>query len=127
MTEDQMTENGSPINRRSLVAGLAMTLAAAGFGLGSASIAAKQAKKPAKIVPAKPATPAKPAKPVKVPICHFDAETGLYSYEVIADRALKAHVKHGDVFTTVDGAPVTQAYCDSLNPVEPDPIEEPED
>jgi hypothetical protein len=127
MTEDQMTENGSPINRRSLVAGLAMTLAAAGFGLGSASIAAKQAKTPAKIVPAKPAAPAKPAKPVKVPICHFDAETGLYSYEVIADRALKAHVKHGDVFTTVDGAPVTQAYCDSLNPVEPDPIEEPED
>jgi hypothetical protein len=127
MTEDQMTENGSPINRRSLVAGLTMTLAAAGFGLGSASIAAKQAKKPAKIVPAKPATPAKPAKPVKVPICHFDAETGLYSYEVIADRALKAHVKHGDVMTTVDGAPVTQAYCESLNPVEPDPIEEPED
>ena len=58
----------------------------------------------------------------KTPICHYDDETGQYTFVQVPVKAGKGHDKHAeDVVTDSDGAPVTQEYCASLNVVEPEP------
>ena len=53
----------------------------------------------------------------KTPICHYDDETGLYTFVQVPVKPGKGHAKHTvDVFTDSDGAPVTREYCASLNP-----------
>ena len=57
----------------------------------------------------------------KSPICHYDDETGLYTFVQVPVKAGKGHAKHTeDVFVDSDGAAVTREYCASLNP-EPEP------
>jgi hypothetical protein len=57
----------------------------------------------------------------KTPICHYDDETGLYTFVQVPVKAGKGHAKHTeDVFVDSDGAAVTREYCASLN-LEPEP------
>jgi hypothetical protein len=60
----------------------------------------------------------------KTPICHYDDETGLYTFVQVPVKAEKGHTKHSeDVFVDLDDAPVTREYCASLNPEpEPEPV-----
>ncbi len=53
----------------------------------------------------------------KTPICHYDDETGLYTFVQVPVKAGKGHAKHTEnVFVDSDGAAVTREYCASLNP-----------
>src|SRR5215207_8389294 len=45
----------------------------------------------------------------KTPICHYDDETGLYTFVQVPVKPGNGHAKHTeDVFTDLDGAPVTR-------------------
>lgn len=92
---------GERPSRRQVVGGLVAAMA------GTALIAAGVTARPNKVKPVKPTPPGKN----KVGICHFDAETGTYSFiQVPADKA-KGHKKHtSDIVgvTSADECPVSE-------------------
>ena len=89
----------SETSRRQIIAGV---LGGAAALLAGSSVAG----------PAKKGGGALKSKPTKTPICHFDNETGLYTFMQVALKPGKGHDKHeNDVLTGVTSA----ADCELIN------------
>lgn len=100
-------------SRRHLVGGL-LGLAGGAALAGVEPVAAKhkpthRTTKP-KPPKAKVPKPGKGTAPQSVAICHFDEESGFYSYLVVASSALKGHRKHA---SDLEG--LTRVDCEALN------------
>ena len=112
---DTMTRGlTSETSRRRIVAGV---LGGAVALLAGASLAAPGGKK---------GGGALKSKPTKTPICHFDEETGLYTFVQVPLKPGKGHAKHAnDVLTGVTSVADCEFFNDSLQEPVPEPVLEP--